>query len=108
MGPAVSERYEIVSSASVAVKKGGGWIEDILFSNVAVNLRCVVMAAAIARSMEEITTISFGFTPDHMAALQRAATGSSDDEELRFSYSFFCPSRTGSAQAHSERAGSSD
>jgi len=81
-----SERNEVISSASEAVQKGGGWIEDVVFfSNVAVNLRCVVMSAATARLMEELTTIGLGLTRDDMAALHRATTGLSDVEELRFS-----------------------
>lgn len=81
-----SERNEVISSASEAVQKGGGWIEDVLFfSNAAMNLRCVVMAAGIARLIDEIATIGVGLTPDDMASLHRAATVLSDDEELRFS-----------------------
>lgn len=81
-----SERNEVISSASEAVQKGGGWIEDVhFFSNVAVNLRCGVIAASTTCLIGELNTIGIGLTPDDTAALHRAATGLSADEELKFS-----------------------
>lgn len=86
-----SERVEVISSASEAIQKGGGWIEDVFFfSNAAVNLRCGVMAASIDVLTKELKKIGIGLTLEDTAALHRAAKGLSENEEVRFSLQITC------------------
>jgi hypothetical protein len=80
------ERQAAIHSATQAVQDGGGWIEDVhFFSNVAVNLRCIVPTAGVERLAGALGSLPLGLTPDDMTALARAASRNPDGEELEFS-----------------------
>lgn len=81
-----SERQEVISSATEAVHKSGGWVDDVhFFSNVAVNLRCVILASGAGRLVKELIRLPIGLGRDHTNSLGRAASSLEANEELRFS-----------------------
>lgn len=85
-GVSRSERQGVIASATEAIGGAGGWVEDVhFFSNLAVNLRCVVLPPAVARLGEALTKLGIGLTAADTEALRRAAAQLTVDEEVRFS-----------------------
>ncbi len=79
-------RHEAISSATEALQRSGGWIDDVhFFSNVAVNVRCVILAADVPRLAEDLIGLPIGLRQEDTAALGRAASRLAGDEELTFS-----------------------
>jgi hypothetical protein len=85
-GVSRSERQSVISAATEAVQRAGGWVEDVhFFSNLAVNLRCVIAASDAGVLGEELINLGIGLGRDDMVALQRVAAGLSKADELTFS-----------------------
>lgn len=81
-----SERQVAISSASQAVQDSGGWIDDVhFFSNVSINIRCVVPAGGANRLLDGLASLPLGLDEAEMAAFARSASGFSSGEELEFS-----------------------
>jgi hypothetical protein len=85
-GVSRTERHRTISSATDVIEQAGGWVEDVhFFSNIAVNLRCVLMPATAAQMSRALSRLGIGLSRGETAALERAAERMPVDEELHFS-----------------------
>lgn len=80
------ERQTAISAATQAVQDSQGWIDDVhFFSNVAVNIRCVVPAGSVDGLVERLGKLPLGLGAADMAVLTCAASPVPAGEELQFS-----------------------
>lgn len=75
------ERQEAILTATRAVQDSGGWLEDAhFFSNVAVNVQCVVPTTGIDRLVDGLSRVQLGLARNDLAPLILAASRSQADE----------------------------